>query len=78
MKINVEIISNPEILGGKPVIAGTRISVEWVLLKLREGLTLAEILDEYPHLKADQLQAAIDYACRLAARPAYTALPRQT
>ena len=62
-------ISNPEILGGKPVIAGTRISVEWVLMKLGEGQTVAEIVTEYPHLRAEQLQAAINYACRLAARP---------
>jgi uncharacterized protein (DUF433 family) len=63
------IITDPEILGGKPVIAGTRISVELVLTRLGEGRSVGEILAEYPHLTREQVTAAIDYARAIVARP---------
>lgn len=56
------IISNPEILGGKPIIRGTRISVEFILELLASGATQAEILERYPHVQADGLAAALQYA----------------
>lgn len=56
------IISNPKILGGKPVIAGTRISVELIMDLLRSGLEVKDILKEYPHLKKEDIQAAISFA----------------
>ena len=65
------ITSHPDILGGKPVIAGTRISVDLVLERLGEGRSIDEILAEYPHLKHEQVVAAIEYArARLAGSPA--------
>ena len=54
-----QIISNPKILSGKPVIAGTRISVELILDRIASGMSVKEILADYPHLTADQIQAAI-------------------
>ena len=63
------IITDPEILGGKPVIAGTRISVELILTRLGEGRSVADIVAEYPHLTQDQVTAAIDYARAIVARP---------
>jgi uncharacterized protein (DUF433 family) len=56
------IISDPRIMTGKPVIDGTRITVELVLTRLGEGRSVAEIVEEYPHLTREQVEAAITYA----------------
>jgi uncharacterized protein (DUF433 family) len=53
---------NPEIMGGKPVIKGTRVPVEAILRKLGAGLEIAEILAAYPHLTADDVRAAQAFA----------------
>ena len=53
---------NPEIMLGKPVIHGTRIPVEIILRKLAEGATEADLLDAYPRLTRQDLQAALAYA----------------
>lgn len=53
---------NPEIMLGKPVIRGTRIPVELILRKLSEGASEAEILDAYPRLARQDIQAALAYA----------------
>ncbi len=62
------IISNPKILGGKPVIKGTRISVEFVLELLRSGMNLNDIIHEYPHLKKSDIQAVLAFAKRAVSR----------
>jgi uncharacterized protein (DUF433 family) len=56
------ITSDPNILGGKPVIKDTRISVEFVLELLASGLTEEEILKDYPHLTTEDIQACLRYA----------------
>ncbi len=61
----IEVSSN--VLVGKPVIRGTRISVELLLRKLGEGATEADLLDAYPHLTADDIRAAIRYAAAVVA-----------
>lgn len=53
---------DPAIMMGKPVIAGTRITVELILDKLAAGESIEQILDDYPHLTADAIRAAIGYA----------------
>jgi len=53
---------NPKVMMGKPVIKGTRIPVELILRKLSEGATLEELLDAYPHLCREDIQAALAYA----------------
>ena len=53
---------NPEIMLGKPVIRGTRITVELLLRSLSEGATEADLLEAYPHLTHEDIQAAIAYA----------------
>jgi uncharacterized protein (DUF433 family) len=63
------ITSDPEILGGKPVIAGTRISVQLILEKLRDGWSIQDLLDDYPHLTRDQIIAAIAYAASAMGMP---------
>ena len=54
--------SDPEILGGTPVINGTRIPVYAVLGRLRHGDTLGDLLDDYPHVPRRAFQAAEIYA----------------
>jgi len=46
---------------GKPVIRGTRIPVELIVRKLREGASAGDLLDAYPRLTRDDIQAAIRY-----------------
>lgn len=58
------IVANPAVLGGKPCIKGTRISVEFVLELLATGATRDEILHAYPQVTADGLAAALQYAAR--------------
>ena len=53
---------NSKIMLGKPVIRGTRVTVELVLRKLSEGATEDEILNAYPRLTRDDIHAAIRYA----------------
>jgi uncharacterized protein (DUF433 family) len=53
---------NPAVMQGKPVIRGTRIPVELLLRKLGEGATTADLLDAYPRLTAQDVQAALSYA----------------
>ena len=56
---------NHEILAGKPIIKGTRISVEFILEMLASGMNIEEILKEYPHLKKEDILAALRYASRI-------------
>ena len=58
------IVINPKILSGKPIINGTRISVEFVLELLSSGMTVDEILKEYSHLHKDDILAVLDYATK--------------
>jgi uncharacterized protein (DUF433 family) len=60
---------NPEIMVGKPVIRGTRITVELILRRLAEGYTAKEMLEDYPRLTEDDVHAALAYAADLVARP---------
>jgi uncharacterized protein (DUF433 family) len=53
---------DPEILGGKPIIRGTRITVEFILELLGSGVSEEEILQDYPHLTREDLQACLNYA----------------
>lgn len=53
---------NPEVMLGKPVIRGTRITVELILRKLSEGATEVDLLEAYPRLTRQDIQAALAYA----------------
>ena len=55
------ITRDKEILGGKPIIKGTRLSVELILKKLSEGATVRDLLENYPHLQDVQVYAALEY-----------------
>lgn len=56
------ITSDPKILGGKPIIKGTRISVEFILELIQSGMSFDEILKEYKNLTRADLQAALYFA----------------
>ncbi|MFH0802026.1 MAG: DUF433 domain-containing protein [bacterium] len=56
------IISDPSILMGKAVVAGTRITVELILEKLANGETVEQILDAHPRLTHEAIQAALAFA----------------
>ena len=56
------IVTKPGVLGGKPCIRDTRISVELVLELLASGASREDILRAYPHIPAEGLVAAIQYA----------------
>ena len=53
---------NPRVMLGKPVIRGTRIPVELILRKLSEGASEADLIDAYPRLTREDIQAAMRYA----------------
>ncbi len=53
---------DPNVMSGKPVIKGTRITVELILERLGDGWPDTEILKAYPHLKVEQIRAAQSYA----------------
>lgn len=55
---------DPRILSGKPVIAGTRISVELILEQLAAGETIEQLLDAHPQLTRAGIQAALAFAAR--------------
>jgi uncharacterized protein (DUF433 family) len=54
------IVADPEHLGGKPRVAGTRISVEFLLQCLACGMTIPEIVKEYPSLTGDAIKGALE------------------
>jgi uncharacterized protein (DUF433 family) len=60
----VHIEANPQILGGKPCIKGTRISVEFILELIASGATVKDIVNAYPHLSKEAVQDAILYAAQ--------------
>ena len=56
--------SNPSIMMGKPIIAGTRITVELILEKLAAGETVEQILDAHPRLTRETIHAALHFAAQ--------------
>lgn len=55
------IVTNAEILAGKPVIVGTRISVELILDCLASGWSVAEFIENYPHVSQEDVLAALGF-----------------
>lgn len=63
--MNRHIEQNPEIMLGKPVIRGTRITVENILERLGAGESAEDILVAYPHLTREAINAALTYAAEV-------------
>jgi len=62
MDYTKRIISDPTIMLGKPTIKGTRITVELILRKMSEGVTVEELIVSYPHLKREDILAVMSYS----------------
>lgn len=62
MNYKERIISDYKVMLGKPVIKGTRITVELILNKLSAGESVNDIIASYPHITKEDVMAAIDYA----------------
>lgn len=59
------ILSDPAVMMGKPVIAGTRITVDLILEKIAHGESVEQIVQAHPRLTAEGVYAAVDYAKRV-------------
>ncbi|MDZ7376247.1 MAG: DUF433 domain-containing protein [candidate division KSB1 bacterium] len=67
---------DPNVCFGKPCIRGTRIWVSLILDFLANGMTIAEILEEYPHLTEEDIRAAIAYGAEMS-RQRYVEIPAE-
>ena len=65
MDWKTRIVVDPGVMTGKPVIKGTRITVEFVMELLGRGATVTEILHEYDHLTPEDIRACLAYASDL-------------
>ena len=61
--------SDPAVMMGKPVVAGTRITVELILEKLAAGETVEQILEAHPHLTIEGVRAALAFAAQTVRGP---------
>ncbi|MDA3949303.1 MAG: DUF433 domain-containing protein [Spirochaeta sp.] len=61
-EIDAFIQSDPDIMMGKPVIRGTRITVELILEKVAAGESIEQIQQEHPHISTEQIRTALKYA----------------
>ena len=77
-KLLTRITINPEIFGGKPIVRGRRLAVEHVLGMLAAGDTAETILEGYPWLEPEDVQACLVYAKRVVGRERIEPLERQT
>ncbi len=59
------IVSDPDVLGGKPRVRGTRLSVAFILELLASGASRQDILEAYPQLSVEGLNAALEHAARV-------------
>ena len=60
--VEQRIVLDPAVLSGKPVIRGTRLSVEFIVGLLAQGWTQQQVLENYPGVTADDLRACLQYA----------------
>ena len=68
MNYRERIIISPDVMLGKPVIKGTRITVEFIIKKLAEGMEVNEIIAEYPPLARDDIMACLAYSADVISR----------
>ncbi|RME58026.1 DUF433 domain-containing protein [Candidatus Parcubacteria bacterium] len=68
------IVLNPDVMVGKPVIKGTRLTVEYILNLLAHGATVKEILEEYQDLTPEDIQACLLFAAKALANTSFLPL----
>lgn len=61
------IMVDPKIMVGKPIIKGTRITVEAIVRRVAQGMTFDKILEDYPYITKEDIKAALFYAQSLVA-----------
>jgi len=66
MRERIEI--NPDVMAGKPVIKGTRVPVDMILKLVAQGMSFEEILEDYPRLTREDIQAALLYGSEVVAK----------
>jgi len=76
MEWKKHIVVDPAVLVGKPIIKGTRISVELLLDRFADGWSYDDILEAYPHLMREQVQAAVAFAAELFKEERFVAIDR--
>jgi uncharacterized protein (DUF433 family) len=67
---------DPQIMVGKPTVRGLRITVEQILESLAGGISIEELLEDYPELQREDLQAALLYASEVIAKEKVYAIQR--
>ncbi len=67
--------SDPEVLVGKPVVRGTRLSVDFVLSLFAQGWTEQQVLENYPTLSAESIRAVFAFAAECTRDEAFYAMP---
>jgi uncharacterized protein (DUF433 family) len=65
MKYRERVIADPQIMLGKPIIKGTRITVELILQKLSQKMQIEDLLNSYPNLKKEDIYAALAYSANV-------------
>ncbi len=76
MDLKKRIVVDPEVLVGKPVIKGTRISVELIVGLLGRGYTREQILEQYDHITKEDIQACLAYAAEVLSSERVYTVPR--
>jgi len=69
------ITADPEVMLGKPVIAGTRLTVEFIVERLADGWTEDELVQNYPGLTREQIHACLAYAAEMLSEVQMYSLP---
>ena len=64
IRLHRRIIADPEILGGKPIVDGTRLSVAYILGLLSRGMSVDEMIEAYPILEREDILNVIGYAAK--------------
>jgi uncharacterized protein (DUF433 family) len=72
--MNDRITSDPSVLLGKPLVKGTRISVELIMDRLADGWSVDQIVSSYPNLQNEDVLAAIAFAAQLVREEQYVAV----
>ena len=70
------IVVNPAVLVGKPIIKGTRISVELILDRMADGWTMEDVLASYPHICREDVLAALSFSAELFKEERFVAIAK--
>ena len=64
-ELGKRIVVDSDVMTGKPIIKGTRIPVDAIIGRLAEGMTVEEILEDYPNLHLQDIKAALEYGAKV-------------